>query len=155
MRSVSSRWNEFKTNMILPILEMFEQYSHAYFIMGNGDIIDNNNDNYNNNHKNNNNNNYDLLSITQIICRIRDYFEDMNRLISLCMGWDIFILYSQILSSIIQGFEILDQYELKRLISKQDINQTQCTKAVDNYLYLYEDYVMKRLKRTVSTKIQQ
>ena len=144
MRSVSMRWNEFKDNMIVPILEMFEKHSNAYYVMngvGGGNQMQ---------HKNNNNK--DLLAITKIICRIRDYFEDIDRLISLSMGWDVFILYTQILSSLIQGFEVLDQYELKRLISKQDINQMQCTKAVDNYLYLYEDYVMKRLKRAVATK---
>ena len=125
---------------------MFEQHTNAYYIINNE-----NNDNIQQ-QQNDNNNNIDLLSITKIIYRIRDYFQDMDRLISLCLGWDIFILYTQILSSIIQGFEILDQYQLKRLISKQDINQNQCTKAVDNYLYLYEDYVMKRLKRAVTTK---
>lgn len=139
MRAVSTRWNEFKGNMIVPILEMFEKHSNAYCVL--------------NGHRESANNNIkDLLGITKIICRIRDYFEDMDRLISLCMGWDVFMLYTSILSAIIQGFEILDQYELKRLISRQDLNQTQCSKAVDNYLYLYEDYVMKRLRRAVTVK---
>jgi len=139
MRAVSTRWNEFKGNMIVPILEMFEKHSNAYCVLNANKVA-------------NTNNIKDLLGITKVICRIRDYFEDMDRLIALCMGWDVFMLYTAILSAIIQGFEILDQYELKRLISKQDLNQTQCTKAVDNYLYLYEDYVMKRLRRAVSAK---
>jgi len=136
LEAVSVRWAEFKENMVVPILAMFESHCNAYVLCATRE----------------GNTNRDLLGITKLICRIRDYLEDMQTLSELKMGWDLFLLYTHVLAAVIEGFDLLDQYELKRTISKHDMSAGHATKTVDNYLFLYEDHVMKRLRRAVSNK---
>jgi len=156
LEAVSVRWAEFKENMVVPILSMFESHCNAYCLL---DAHVNRNSHggrpRTQQTERDGNINRDLLGITKLICRIRDYLEDMQRLNELGMGWDLFLLYTHVLAAVIEGFDLLDQYELKRMVSKHDMSAVHATKTVDNYLFLYEDHVMKRLRRAVSNKSRQ
>jgi hypothetical protein len=137
---------------------MFEQQMQMYFV----DIqMDHKNSNSNSN-SNNTNTNTDMLCVSQLICDIRSYSQQMHGLTNvliLGLGWDAFLMYSHILRLLIRGFDLLEQCEIKRQLTNNmnsnvnmNMNMNLDTKCIDSYLYVFEDLIMRRLKRAVTVR---
>ena len=159
---VNDRWSDSYTNLVVPINDVFS----SYFADQSEKL-----------HKQakNSTNLYDLFTIQKLIAKIHDYCNTMKSIVDQNLGWNSFLSYSQLLSTILVGFELLDQLQLKNKFgtvnsvvstshsshtnitnnssnsnnSDVSYNITDCLNSMDSYLYSLEEFVMKRFKRVV------
>ncbi|ETO21003.1 hypothetical protein RFI_16203 [Reticulomyxa filosa] len=91
---VSSRWETIKDRVIRPIIELL---ANSHF------------------------DDSDRFELQRMVSQIQDYTHSITAALSLRHGWHAFLLYTEILSAILNGLESFDQAYLKYNVTRQEI----------------------------------